>query len=223
MLLNWSLIMLPLVLVLGKKLRLKRLVLFAEADSDEAEVELLLVPWRSGSCIRPWSCLVENKGPCCWDWRSWNAWFGSVMKNDEWGGDCTPNADEWCRFGEIKCSNFGALPRLNKLLAEGAWFWSWAPSPRLMWFVPYRWWVPKGFRFEGCLALSCARASQKALWVIKLSRLQQVNNILLELKNTNVVYIHITSTRKTIQTKFLQVYNLDSWPILLQVYYRLKG
>jgi len=44
------------------------------------------------------------------------------MKNDDWGGDCTPKEDEWCRLGEIKCSNFGALPRLNKLLEEAAWF-----------------------------------------------------------------------------------------------------
>lgn len=49
------------------------------------------------------------------------------MKNDDdWGGgggDCTPNDDgEWCRFGEIKCSNFGALPRLNMLLVAAWWF-----------------------------------------------------------------------------------------------------
>ena len=36
--------LLPLALVLGKKLRLKRLVLLAEPDTDEAEVvELILV------------------------------------------------------------------------------------------------------------------------------------------------------------------------------------
>ena len=146
MLLNWSGIMLPLPL-LGKKLRLNRL---GGADTDE-EAELLLVfPWRSGSCMRPLNCLLEN-GPC-WGWRSWNPWLGSFMKKAgeadiDWG-DCTPN-DDWFK-GEIKCSNFGAplpLPRLKILLmllvADWLWFWSWGiwvvptwDRPKLMWFVP---------------------------------------------------------------------------------------
>lgn len=164
------------MVLFGKKLRLKRL---------EGEFELvLLLPWRSGSCIKPFRFLFEN-GPWCGSWS--NVWFGSVMKKAEEGIDCcgeccTPNDEDWFRDG-IKCSNFAAPVRRKVLLlvAFWLWFWScweiWVPiceRPKVMWFVgvPYKL-VPKGVKPFGSLALSCARASQKALWVMKLSRLQK--------------------------------------------------
>ena len=58
-----------LILLLGKKLRLKRLELLGAATEEESE--LFVLPWRSWSCIRPCSCLVENNGPCC-EWCSSN-------------------------------------------------------------------------------------------------------------------------------------------------------
>lgn len=174
-----------LILLLGKKLRLKRLELLGAATEEESE--LFVLPWRSWSCIRPCSCLVENNGPCCEWCSSNNDWFVLLfMKKAEEGIDCgeCPNED-WFRGG-IKCSNFVAaaptlLPRRKMLLVVAVWFcfWtceSWLPTwdrlKLVVWFVPNKW-VPREFKPLGNLALSCASASQKALWVMKLSRLHK--------------------------------------------------
>lgn len=172
MLLNWSCIV--LLFVFGKKLRLK-------GDTDDEFVLLLVFPWRSGSCKRPWwrwSCLFENG-----EERScWKVWFGSLMKKGEEDIDCccgdcccccwTNDDDDGCK-GEIKwCSYFGVqgiFPRVKMLFVDVCWFWFRAKP---MWFVENRC-VAKGFMLEGCLAFSCASASQNALWVMKLSRLKK--------------------------------------------------
>ena len=149
------------LLLLGKKLRLKRLA---------AGEELLLLLWRSGSCMSPCNCGLFGK-----------PWFASWMNKEDECIDCGGWPNEEGFDGEIRCSNFAppALPSRNILLDGGFWFCSgeiWEPScdrPRLMWLLPKRW-LPIVFKLVGCLALSWASASQKALWVIKLSRLQQL-------------------------------------------------
>lgn len=75
------------------------------------------------------------------------------------------------------------LPPRHKMSPDWlVWWWSlieesWGPTwdkPKAMLLVLAYKWLPMALKLGWCLALSWASASQKALWVIKLSRLQQL-------------------------------------------------
>lgn len=173
------LFMLPVVPLLERKGRLKRL------EPGGGLLLLFVLAWRSENCISPWYGLFGNKP--CGDWcSSWNCWFASEgrkkaadegMAEAGWGG----RKDEPRRWSNCPARAPPALPRRKTSLPPDWLFWSWIednwgptwdkPKPVLLLF-PYKL-LPMVLKLGGCLALSCASASQKARWVIKLSRLNQ--------------------------------------------------
>lgn len=135
--------------LLEKKLMLKRLLCVEE---------LLVLVWRSGSCISPCKEGLFGK----------HAWFESGMYNAGEGIGC-PKEQVSDIGGILRCSNLALVPSRNTLLESWFWFCT-CDRPKLIWLFRKRL-LPA---MLGCLALSWASASQKALWVIKLSRLQQI-------------------------------------------------
>lgn len=183
LLLNWwsgwisRLLLLPaeaLLLLFDRKGRLNRL----------PPVEELLFGSWSENCISPWNCLSWSWWYCWLDW-SW------LMKKD--AEDCAGRKEEPIGGGERRWSKWPvrALPPPPSLKMSAAvdwllwwWWWSgiWGPTTCWCWWW---WWdkarpvllvppyklLPRLLKLGWCLALSWASASQKALWVIKLSLL----------------------------------------------------
>lgn len=201
-------IALVLLLLLGKKLRLKRLGGVVEELPTEA---LLLI---CGSCISPWS--VEDLLVCinpCGGWFS--SWFGTCdCMNIDCEG-CILRLDDGLGWncGLMRLSSCGPgrllLPRRSMswwVLAIGWWFiwWWWWSCCVDIWERPNRC-EPMLFREGGLrfLALSWASASQKALCVIKLSRLWKRNTYTRHFNSHGVrscyIYaLHLEEIAKTI-------------------------
>ena len=147
-------------------------------EDDRLKRPELFWRWSGFSCIRPWKGLFGSNP--CWDWfSSWKIWFGSFMKKVEEGIGCDGLNDAPIG-GEMRLSNCPVLIPPRRNMSLDGWCWSWIegiwwpkednPKFMVLLLAPYKW-LPMVLNVDGCLALSWARASQKALWVIKLSRL----------------------------------------------------
>lgn len=149
---------LHMVLLLEKKLWLKR---SADAAAAEAEVEAAALPRSSGSCIRPWEVLHWGK--------EWCDWVPSLMPLSELPSRWNVEEDGGDR-GTPEVKGFGGEMMCwpcNEVVCE-------LTRGRLknMLLFPYMWLPPRVWRPDGSLPFSCASASQKARWVMKLSRLR---------------------------------------------------